>query len=83
MVDEESGRASEDLVPREPTLTDLVELCRELNARGARYLVCGGFAIRAAGYNRRTMDIDLLVDTALANEALVYQALESLPDKAV
>lgn len=83
MADEESGRASEDLVPREPTLTDLVELCRELNSRGARYLVCGGFAIRAAGYNRRTGDIDLLVDTALANEALVYQALESLPDKAV
>lgn len=83
MADEESGRASEDLVPREPTLTDLVALCRELNARGARYVVCGGFAIRAAGYNRRTLEIALVIDTGLENEALVYEALESLPDKAV
>lgn len=83
MADDAFGEEREDLVPRPPTTTDLVALCRELNARGARYLVCGGFAIRAAGYGRLTNDIDLLIDTAAANEALVYQALESLPDQAV
>jgi hypothetical protein len=74
---------SSELEPREPGLEDLIELCRELNRRGARYVVIGGFAIRAAGYVRRTMDIDLVVDTSLQNEALVYAALEILPDKAV
>ena len=50
-----------ELEPRQPTLEDLRDLCRELNARGARYVVVGGFAIRAAGYIRETMDIDLMV----------------------
>jgi predicted nucleotidyltransferase len=45
-------------------------------------LAIGGFAIRAAGYDRRTMDIDLLIDTSLDNEARVLKALEILPDKA-
>jgi len=73
----------DELEPRLPTLTDLAALCRELNARNARYLVCGGFAIRAAGYLRETMGIDLLIDTSLENEAKVYQSLEVLPDRAV
>jgi hypothetical protein len=29
--------------------------------------VIGGFAIRAAGYDRRTMDIDLLIDLSPDN----------------
>jgi hypothetical protein len=45
--------------------------------------VVGGFAIRGAGYGRETMDLDLVVATDPANEAKVYKALESLPDKAV
>jgi phosphoserine phosphatase len=47
----------------------LRNLCRELNTRGARYVVVGGFAIRAAGYVRRTVDIDLLMATDPDNEA--------------
>lgn len=72
-----------DLESREPTLEDLRDLCRALNDRGARYVVIGGFAIRAAGYNRRTMDLDLLVDAGLDNEARVFDALATLPDRAV
>jgi hypothetical protein len=68
---------------RPPSVEDLVRLCGELNGIGARYLVVGGFAIRSAGYIRDTMDVDLLIDTSPENEARVYQALESLPDKAV
>lgn len=85
MADEapDRGRDEEELTPRDPTLSDLVALCRELNTRGARYVVCGGFAIRTAGYARFTQDIDLVIDTALENEAKVFKALEILSDKAV
>lgn len=68
---------------REPTVEDLRDLCRALNERGARYIVIGGFAIRAAGYNRRTMDVDLLVAGDPDNEARVLDALATLPDQAV
>lgn len=76
--DEEGG-----LTSREPSVEDLTELCRELNAQGARYLVVGGFAIRGAGYLRNTMDLDLLIDTSLPNEAKVCAALRILPDRAI
>ena len=52
-----------ELVPREPSVEDVIQICRELNARAARDRVVVGFAIRQAGYVRNTMDIDLLVDT--------------------
>lgn len=82
MADEETGGSAE-LEPRDPTLSDLVALCRELNTRGARYLICGGFAIRAAGYMRHTQDIDVLMDDSLENESKVFGSLEIFPDKAV
>ena len=68
---------------REPTLEDLVALCRALNEAEARYVVIGGFAIRAAGYSRSTMDIDLLVEVGIASEEKVFRGLLSLPDQAV
>ncbi len=80
--DAEYGALNSD-VSRPPSVEDLVRLCSELNAKGAQYLVVGGFAVRGAGYIRETMDVDLLIDTSLENEALVYQALETLPDQAV
>ena len=64
-----------ELEPREPTVEDLRDLCRELNQRQARYIVVGGFAVLAAGYNRRTMAVDLVVaadsDNRVADEILV------------
>lgn len=78
----DDGPANE-LAPREPTVEDLRDLCRELNQRGAKYVVIGGFAIRAANYNRQTMDVDLLVAADLENEAKVFSALSTLPDNAV
>jgi hypothetical protein len=76
-------RSSNALEPREPSVEDLRDLCRELNLRGAKYVVVGGFAIRAANYNRRTMDVDLIVAVDLENEARVFSALSTLPDNAV
>lgn len=68
---------------REPTLQDIVRLCRALNEAGAHYVVVGGFAIRAAGFTRNTMDVDLLVETGIANEQRVIQGMMILPDQAV
>ncbi len=73
----------ETLSSREPSVEDLVELCRSLNQKKAKYIVIGGFAMRAAGYDRRTMDVDLLIQTGVVNELLVFRALEILPDQAV
>ena len=74
---------NEELTPRQPTVEDLRDLCRELNQRGAKYVVIGGFAIRAANYLRETMDVDLMVAADLENEAKVFSALATLPDNAV
>jgi hypothetical protein len=75
-------RPSNELEPREPTVEDLRDLCRELNLRGAKYVVVGGFAIRAANYIRRTMDVDLIVAADAENEARIYSALSTLSDNA-
>ncbi len=83
VADDGSSNPDPNLAWREPTLEDLRDLCRALNERDARYVVIGGFAIRAAGYNRRTMDVDLLVATDRENETRVFDALATLPDKAV
>jgi len=68
---------------RNPTLEDLVELCRNLNAVGAKYVVIGGFAVIHYGFVRGTGDIDLLVDHSEQNIAQLQQGLMYLPDKAV
>lgn len=68
---------------RVPTDADLVFLARELNRRGVAYVVVGGFAINRLGFVRATEDIDLLIARDLANQALVKQALEILPDRAI
>lgn len=38
--------------------------------------------MRAAGYDRRTMDIDLLIEATAENEACVLAAVSELPDHA-
>ena len=83
MADEIPDSDETELTSRPPEQEDLVALCRSLNERGARYVVCGGFAIILAGYPRFTGDIDLLVDDSLENEAKVFAALDYLPDHAV
>jgi hypothetical protein len=85
MDDQDAGaqRPPENLISRPPTEEDLVGLCRELNQRGAKYLVVGGLAIIAAGLPRMTTDVDLIVAVDLENEAKVYAALSTLPDNAV
>ncbi|MBC8008954.1 MAG: hypothetical protein H7067_02520 [Burkholderiales bacterium] len=70
-------------VTRVPGDADLVSLARELNRLGVAYVIVGGFAINRLGFIRATEDIDLLIARDRANQALVKQALEILPDRAI
>lgn len=72
-----------ELIPRAPQREDVVRLCDELNRRGAKYVIVGGFAIIEAGLPRTTGDIDLVVDSGMENEAKVFDALATLPDGCV
>ncbi len=85
MDDQNAGaeQPAENLISRPPTEADLVGLCRELNQRGAKYVVVGGLAIIAAGLPRMTTDVDLMVAVDPENEAKIYAALATLPDNAV
>lgn len=82
-MDDDLWPEGEELPPRAPTQEDFVRLCARLNELGTKYIVIGGFSITTSGYPRSTMEIDFVIDTSLENEALVYQALEILPDQAV
>lgn len=82
-MDEEFDTTEEGLSSRMPRQNDLVDLASILNKADAKYIVIGGFAIITSGFPRSTMDLDLIIATDLENEAKVYKALESLPDKAV
>lgn len=83
MVMADDRPSSPELESRQPSVEDLRDLCRELNQRQARYVVVGGFAIRAAGFNRQTMDVDLIVAADSDNESRIFSALSTLPDNAV
>ena len=77
---------NEDAHPPEsrvPLVADLVNICRSLNACGAKNIVVGGFAVIQQGFLRNTGDIDLLVEESPENQAKTKAALEILPDKAV
>jgi hypothetical protein len=85
-MDDQNAGAERDvnnLECRPPVEGDIVALCRELNQRGAKYVVVGGFAINAAGFPRFTGDVALIVATDAENEAKVFSALATLPDNAV
>lgn len=69
--------------PRLPEEADLVALCRELNSRGAKYMVVGGMAVIQHGYLRATEDIDFLIESSRENQVKVCDALRTLPDQAI
>jgi hypothetical protein len=66
---------------RPATLEDLKLLLRSLHEHGADYLLIGGYALAAHGYQRATSDIDVVPATAQAGQR-VKDALKVLPDGA-
>jgi hypothetical protein len=56
----------------------LLDLFRELNGRGVRYLLFGGYAAILHGVPRATFGVDLLIDPAAENVDRATVALEGL-----
>lgn len=71
-----------DRISRPATIDDLKSLLRSLNARGVEYLLIGGYALAAHGYQRATSDIDILFPATRATGQRVKDALMILPDQA-
>jgi predicted nucleotidyltransferase len=67
---------------RAATVEDLKALVRALNEKGADYLLIGGYALYAHGYQRATTDIDMLVPGNREAGEKVRDALLVLPDQA-
>lgn len=63
-------------------MEDLKALVRALNDSGAEYILIGGYALHAHGYQRATTDIDLLVPQTREAGKRVREALLVLPDRA-
>ncbi len=70
-----------DQYSRPATLEDLKLLLRSLNQHGVEYLLIGGYALAAHGYQRATTDIDLLVPPTAEAGQRVKDALMVLPDQ--
>lgn len=66
---------------RPASVDDLKLLLRALNEHGVDYLLIGGYALYALGYQRGTTDIDVLLRPTREQGARVRQALLLLPDK--
>lgn len=66
---------------RPATLDDLKGLVRLFNDAHIEYLLIGGYALFAHGYQRATTDIDFIFPPRKEVGILVKQALMSLPDK--
>lgn len=72
---------AEEKAARAATLDDLLRVIRALNEQGAEYLLIGGYALYAHGYQRATTDIDILVPPTRDSAERVIRALLLLPDR--
>lgn len=59
-------------------LASLESIARALNETQVRYLVVGGLAVNAHGYQRLTLDVDLVVQLRTANIQAAFAALSPL-----
>jgi predicted nucleotidyltransferase len=73
---------SMDEYARPATLDDLKLLVRSLNAKGADYLLIGGYALFVHGYHRGTVDIDILAPMSREVGRKIREALMTLPEQA-
>lgn len=67
---------------RPATIEDLKSLIRTFNKENVEYLLIGGYALFAHGYNRATIDIDVLIPAGAEMGKRVRKALMALPDGA-
>ena len=72
-----------DLPPKvshPPSVDDLKLLLRALNEQGVDYLLIGGYALYALGYQRGTVDIDIVLPPTREQGERAKRALLLLPD---
>ena len=67
---------------RPATVADLQRLLAAFAKHEVEYVLIGGYALFALGYERGTTDIDVLVKPTRAEGEKVKQALLQLPDRA-
>lgn len=72
-----------DELARPATMEDLKALVRSLNEQGVDYLLIGGYALFAHGYQRATTDIDLLLPASVEAGEKIKRALMVLPEQAI
>ena len=72
---------SEDKYSRPATFNDLKLLVKSLNENNVDYLLIGGYALFAHGYQRATTDIDIVVRPSRQEGEKIKRALMVLPDK--
>lgn len=65
---------------RPANVEDLKLLLRALNAHGVDYLLIGGYALYALGYQRGTVDIDLVLRPTVEQGERAKKALLLLPE---
>lgn len=58
--------------------TQLALVCSQLNASKARYVVVGAAALQLWGSTRSTRDVDILIESTVANARRVLRALAAL-----
>jgi len=66
---------------RPASVDDLKMLLQAFNSHGVEYLLIGGYALYALGYQRGTIDIDVVLRPTLEQGQRVRNALLLLPDK--
>jgi hypothetical protein len=69
-------------VARPATVDDLKLLLGALEKHGVEYVLIGGYALYALGYQRGTVDIDLVLSPTREQGERTKQALLALPDGA-
>ena len=70
-----------DEFARAATVDDLKNLLRSLEEHGVEYLLIGGYALAAHGYQRATTDIDVMVQGSIEMGKKLKSALMVLPDQ--
>ncbi|MGH8590460.1 MAG: hypothetical protein ACREXX_14345, partial [Gammaproteobacteria bacterium] len=65
---------------RPATVEDLKLLLRALDEQGVDYVLIGGYALFALGYQRGTVDIDLVLRPTREQGEKTKRALSVLPD---
>lgn len=72
-----------DEFARPATVDDLKLLIKSLDEQKVDYLLIGGYALFAHGYQRATTDIDLLLPASIEAGERIKKALMVLPEQAI